>query len=186
MPPKHTLKKDHSSYFITMTVVDWIKVFKTAEDFEIILDSMKFYTKNRGLNIYAYVIMPNHIHMIVNADEGCVLHSVIRDFKRYTSTKIREKIELQGEEKLLSVFGEKAIKHFKKHNYKVWQDGNHAIELFTPNFTWTKVNYIHQNPVRAGLVQDPSDWVYSSFSNYQDHSSIFEDIHCLICPVLPN
>ena len=63
----------------------------------------------------------------------------------------------------------------KKHkNYKFWRPGNYAIEVYTEKFVWIKINYIHNNPVKAGLVKSPLDWVYSSASNYQDEESILE------------
>ena len=63
----------------------------------------------------------------------------------------------------------------KRHKYfKFWQEGNHAIELYSEKFVWDKINYIHNNPVEAGFVKHPYEWVYSSASNYHDMESIIE------------
>ena len=63
----------------------------------------------------------------------------------------------------------------KKHKYyKFWQEGNHAIELHSEKFVWDKINYIHNNPVEAGFVKQPQEWIYSSATNYQDMESIME------------
>ena len=65
-------------------------------------------------------------------------------------------------------------------DFKVWFPRNHAIELYSEKFTWTKVNYIHQNPVKSGFVRNPEDWVYSSASNYAElESPVLPEVYCL-------
>ncbi len=75
---------------------------------------------------------------------------------------------------MLSQFSKAAQESEKHKNFKFWQSGNHAIELYSHNFVWDKINYIHNNPVRAGFVKEAFHWVYSSASNYQDQESILE------------
>ena len=67
----------------------------------------------------------------------------------------------------------------KNKTYKVWKSGNHAIELYSEKFTWEKVNYIHQNPVRAGWVNNQEDWLYSSAPNYAETEIIL--LNELVC-----
>ena len=75
---------------------------------------------------------------------------------------------------MLKIFADEAEQSKKHKAYKFWQVGNHAIEVFTEKFVWDKINYIHENPVRAGLVKQQWDWIYSSATNYQDMESVIE------------
>lgn len=183
---KHTIKKD-SSYFMTLTVVNWADVFTRPVYKDAIIDSLKYCVKNKGLNIYAYVIMTNHLHLILNTNTNHELKDTIRDFKRHTSSVITNLILSEPESRrewLMSLFGIAAKQSSKKQEIKFWQSGNHAIELFSEKFVWEKINYIHNNPVRAKFVKKPEDWIYSSMSNYLDLESVL-DVHVLHPPVMP-
>jgi REP element-mobilizing transposase RayT len=183
---KHTIKKD-SSYFLTLTIVNWADVFTRPVYKDVIIDALKYCIANKGLNIYAYVIMTNHIHLIVNTDEGFELKNTIRDFKRHTSTAITKLIISEPESRrewLMSLFGIAATETSKKQEIKFWQTGNHAIELYSEKFVWEKINYIHNNPVRAKFVKKPEDWIYSSMSNYLELESVIE-VHTLHPPLMP-
>jgi REP element-mobilizing transposase RayT len=122
----------------------------------------------------------------VNSDDSYDLKDIIRDFKKYTSRMLINEIKNEPESRrewLLDLFEKAARDHTKNKFYKLWQDGNHAIELYSPYFTWIKVNYIHQNPVKAGLVKEAHFWKYSSASNYMEMESVLEAVDRLIAPV---
>lgn len=179
---KHNIK-ENKSYFLTTTVVGWIDVFTRKSYRDIVINSLRHCIHNRGLNVYAYCIMPNHLHMIVNCNEPFQLKDTIRDFKRFTSKAIISEI-INGKESrrdwMLSHFKTAGRQCPKNKNFKVWQTGNHAIELFSKKFTWTKVNYIHQNPVKAGFVEKSEDWIYSSAPNYAETDFIvLQEVVCL-------
>jgi len=173
---KQNLKSD-KAYYITMTVVGWLDVFTRKNHRDVLIESLKYCQKEKGLIIYAYVIMSNHIHMIVQTSEPHQIKDTIRDFKKFTSKKILFQIQNEPESRrewMLKIFEDEAEQSKKHKTYKFWQVGNHAIEVFTEKFIWDKINYIHENPVRAGLVKQQWDWIYSSASNYQDEESILE------------
>ncbi len=178
---KHTIKTN-GSYYLTMTVVDWIDVFTRKNHKDAIIDSLRFCIKNKGLSVYSYCLMPNHLHLIVNTNGSTELKNVIRDFKKFTAKKVLDQIKNEPESRrewMLQKF-EKAGEVSSKHkNYKFWQTGNHAIELFSERFTWDKINYIHNNPVEEGFVSNAADWRYSSASNYQNEESLLEEVYCL-------
>ena len=183
---KLTIKKPQGSYFLTITVVGWVDIFTRECYQKVVIETLQYYIKNKGLNIYAYCIMSNHIHMIANTDTGFSLSDVIRDFKKFTSRRIIEMIYSEKESRrewLLAYFEKAASEHSKTKNYKVWQDGNHAIELYNERFTWRKVLYIHRNPVRAGLVRSAEFWKYSSASNYQEMESVLTEVYRLTPPL---
>ena len=166
-----------------MTVMHWIDLFSRKIQRDIYIDSLKYCIQNKGLNVYAYCIMSNHVHLIVNCNEPFILKDTIRDLKKYTSkAAIREIINGKESRRkwMLDIFKKEGEKDPKNKIYKVWQSGNHAIELFSEKFTWEKINYIHRNPVEAGLVKYPDQWLYSSASNYAAKEDlILKEVICI-------
>ena len=130
--------------------------------------------------------MTNHIHMILNCNEPFKLKDTVRDFKKYTSKSIVNEISNGIESRkewLLAAFARAAKDSTKNKTYKVWKPGNHAIELWQEKFTWDKIKYIHQNPVKAGFVKSIEDWFYSSASNYMDmENNALEEVSCVSVP----
>jgi len=166
-----------------MTVLSWIDVFTRQENRRIIIDSLRYCIKEKGLNVYAYCLMSNHLHMIVNSNEPYELKDTIRDFKKYTAKKNMEQI-IKGNESrrewMMETFKKAAKKSKKYKNFKFWKSGNHALELYSEKFKWKKVNYIHHNPVKAGLVNKAEDWRYSSAENYaEEDDALLKEVVCL-------
>jgi len=162
-----------------MTVVGWIDIFSSDVYREILISSLRHCINEKGLNVYAYVIMTNHLHLIVNSSEPFALSSIIRDFKKFTSKAIIKQITPGPESRrewMLKLFSGYALETSRHKEYMFWQSGNHAIELHNSKFTWIKVNYIHDNPVRAGFVKRQEDWIYSSISNYMDLDSKIPEV----------
>ena len=182
---KHNIKKN-ASYYLTLTVVGWIDIFSRKELRDLLVESLEYCTIHKGLNIYAFSIMTNHLHLIANTDEPFQLKDTIRDFKRHTSSSIFSWIQNNHESRkswLLPFFLDAGNKDSKSKNIKVWQTGNHAIELFNPKFTWQKVKYVHNNPVKAGFVVEPEDWLYSSARNYAEMEPVLKGVHRITPPV---
>ena len=155
-------------HFITVTVVDWIDVFTRKSFRDCVIECLDFCITNKGMILYGYVIMSNHIHMIVQSDGG-KLSDLIRDFKKFTAKTILEKIETEPESRrewMLERFKLATESHSRNKNYQFWQYGNHPEEIYSNNFMWSKLNYIHLNPVRAAIVEKASEYIYSSASNY--------------------
>lgn len=173
---KHTIKTN-SAYYLTLTVVDWVDVFMRKNHRDAVIESFKYCQKEKGLIIFAYCIMSNHIHIIANTDERFHLSDVMLDFKKFTTKKIIAQIKNKPESRrewMLKLFEDHAVTSQKHKTYKFWKAGNHAIELYSEKFVWEKINYIHNNPVKEGLVKNPEDWCYSSASNYHEMESILE------------
>ncbi len=158
--------------FITITVVDWIDLFTRKILSELIITSLAHCRNKKGLKIFGYVIMSSHIHLIVRAAEEQELSTIIRDFKSYTARQIiqflKDKESRESrKEWLLSHFHNAALLDGKDRKHKVWQNGNRPIELYTPKVIRQKLDYIHRNPVVAGMVRLPEHYLHSSASNYQ-------------------
>lgn len=126
--------------------------------------------------LYGYVIMSNHIHLIVQSSDG-KLSDLIRDFKKFIATKILEKIQIEPESRrewMLERFKLATESHSRNKNYQFWQYGNHPEEIYTNKFMWSKLDYIHLNPVRAGIVEKASQYIYSSASNYVNDTGLLK------------
>lgn len=169
-------------YYMTFTVVGWIDVFSRQVYKDIFIDSLKYCQQNKGLHLHSYVIMSNHVHLIVSVDEQYGISNFVRDCKKFTATQILKYVEDNNTESrrewMLHQFKYYASRHTRNERYQLWDHDNHFVELSSPAFTQQKIDYIHNNPVRVGLVYKPEDYVYSSASNYADIDKII-DVDCL-------
>ena len=172
--------EDINLYFITTTIVEWQYVFVNIPLFEVLIESMKHCVANKGLHIHGYVLMPNHAHYLVSAEPANHLSDIIRDYQRYTSHRITELLEAGNQKETLSVFRMAANQDGRGNTYKVWQEGFHPMAIESEKFFQEKLEYIHQNPVRKGFVEEPEQWKYSSARNYLlgDHTII--DVECIV------
>jgi REP element-mobilizing transposase RayT len=158
--------------FITCTVVGWIDIFTRKKYRDIILQSLSYNRSEKDLKVYAYVVMSNHLHLVVQAGlEGRYsLSEILRDFKKYTAVHILETIQKEPESRrtwLLHMFKYYAKYNTNNREFQFWIQENHPILLYSNKFIWQKINYIHQNPVKAGIVEKPGDYLYSSARNYE-------------------
>ncbi len=159
------------NYFLTLTVVDWVDVFSRPIYKHLIVDSLEYCQHNKGLKLFAWCLMSNHIHLIAGAYEGFSLSDILRDFKKFTSKEIIETIKSTNESRrkwMLNRFEFAGKYNSKIKDYKFWQDGNEPKEIHTTHFLMQKLNYVHNNPVVAEIVSNPEDYIYSSASNYCD------------------
>jgi REP element-mobilizing transposase RayT len=164
------------AYYLTITVVDWIDIFSRPVYKHIIVDSINYCIVNKGLKVYCWCLMSNHLHMIASADNGS-LSDILRDFKKFTSKALIQAVQEEAESRrlwMLNLFWY-AGKNDKKIKYiKVWQEGNDAKEIHSTAFLDEKMNYIHQNPVKAELVGNPEDYLYSSARDYAGEKGLVD------------
>jgi len=183
MSAGYQIKDQEALYFLTFQIVDWVDLFTRKVYKDILIDSFKYSMENKGFQIFAYVIMSNHVHLIANSSHG-KLSDTIRDLKKFTSRKIIETIEEINESRkiwILNRFKVNASKHKVNRNYQVWTHENHAVLLYSNKFINQKIEYIHHNPVKAGIVEKPEDYLYSSARNYASLDAPI-DISFLVLP----
>ena len=158
----------HYPYFVTWTVVDWLPLFAEPAYRQIVLDSLNYLRTAKKTQLNAFVVMSTHIHAVLWPDDGINLSDVTRDFKRFTSRKITKEAERQGATKLILSFknARKENRAQDVSNYQVWQEGSHPEAIFTERFAQQKIDYIHLNPIRAGMVKTADEWPYSSARAY--------------------
>ncbi len=158
-------------HFVTATVEQWVDVFTRKDYSDIVLGSLKHCQENKGLCIYAWVIMSNHLHMIVSCRQGFELSNALRDFKKFTSKKIVAAIENNPHEsrKKWMLWLLKT-----KEEIAFWQPGSHPEEIRTADFFNQKMKYIHQNPVRAGIVELEEEYLLSSARDFYGRRGLLE------------
>lgn len=169
MSTKYKATMADTGYFVTITTVGWIDVFTRLKQRYVIINALDYCQKQKGLEIYAYCIMPSHVHMLCKAKEGYLLSNIMRDFKKHTSKQIIKTIMNFPESRREWMLGyfKKSCEHLKREqNYKVWQDGYHAEICGSNTFIKQKLDYIHSNPVKDKIVANPEDYVFSSARNY--------------------
>ena len=153
-------------YFVTDTVVDWVDIFTRPVYKHIIVDSLKYCQQHKGLIIYAWVLMSNHLHAIVGTTGENTLSDIWRDFKKFTSKEILNTLQTMPNESrrewMLNRFEYSGKNDKKIKNYRFWQEGNDAQEVFLNDYFEQKLNYIHYNPVIVEFVNSPEDYRYSS------------------------
>lgn len=158
MPQRFRVYEGAYPHFITSSVIYWTPIFTRDDYFRVLVDSLSYCVSEKGLLVHGYVIMPNHFHMMCSQSER-ELSAVICDIKSFTSRQIADKLEQDGRSSWLKAMSSSRL--HRRAQVKVWQDEFHPEEVRTKRFFNQKLEYMHNNPVRAGFVDDPAEWKYS-------------------------
>lgn len=161
----YRIKNEEGLYYLTFATVEWIDVFTRKRYKDIVVGSLEYCQKEKGLELFSWVLMSNHMHMIVRAKEGFKLSGIIRDFKKFTAQQIIKAIQEEPESRkdwLLAEMLKAGKSNSKKQTYQLWRNDNHPIELSSNEVINQKTDYIHNNPVEEGIVEKPEDYLYSS------------------------
>jgi len=148
--------------FFTATNLEWKKLLEPDKYKDIIISSLRFLVDNKRIQLYAFVIMPNHLHLIWQMQPLIHPSDVQRDFLKYTGQQIKHDLRQHHPE---------VLEHFKVNaadrEYQLWERNPLSIELRTDEVYRQKLDYIHLNPVRAGLCPLPEQYKYSSALFYE-------------------
>lgn len=151
--------------FVTLTVVGWVDVFTRNEYKDILIKNIQYCQQNENFEVFSYVIMSNHIHLVCRRFDND-LKELLGRLKSNSAKQIIKAIENNPQESrkewLLYLFKyfAKTNKQYSQHHF--WQYTVHPILLYSNDVIKQKVDYIHLNPVRAGLVNEPENYIYSS------------------------
>jgi len=166
---RYKIFEDRQPYFLTCSVVHWLPLLAEPRVAILVLESLRFLQDEKRLELYAYVIMDNHLHIIASAND---LQKEIANFKSFTARSIIEALKAMTKTDWLDELRHFKAKHKKDREYQFWQEGAHPEQIRGLEMMKQKVEYIHLNPVRRGLVQNPEDWIYSSAGNYLGKSGL--------------
>jgi len=177
MSTKYKIRDQEKLHFVSFAVVDWIDVFIRNEYKDIVIYSLIYCQKNKGLEIYAWCIQTSHVHLIIGT-HGKNIEDILRDFKSFTSRNLKAAIRENPAESrkecppdpvragMLAMMEDAGKKNSNNNDFQFWQQDNHPIELWDNYMIEQKLEYIHMNPVVAGFVSSPEDYVYSSARDY--------------------
>ena len=158
----------------------WLDVFTRNEDKDLLLESLEFCQKSKGMEIHAWCIMTNHVHLIFRSINNQKLELLLGDFKRFTSRNIVKAIQENPKESrkefLLDYFKSEAAKSSNTTNFQFWRHDNKPIELWSNEVIQQKIDYIHNNPVEEGIVFRPEDYKYSSAPDYAGEHGLLDGV----------
>jgi REP element-mobilizing transposase RayT len=155
--------EEYYPYFVTNSIVGGVSVFDDQHIAQILLESLKFIQTEFEAKLYGFVLMHNHLHMIIEADG---ISEKLRRFKSYTARKIIDSLTLRNRHIILERIRSARVTQKEESEYQCWQEGSHPIQIDSDKKMTSCLDYIHYNPVKAGFVLKPEDWRYSSIFNY--------------------
>ena len=168
---RYRIYDTHYPHFLTCTVVDWLPIFASPPIAQIVLDSWRFLQEEGRLELYAYVIMENHVHWIAASDD---LSKELGDFKSFTARQIIDWLQEHRAHHVLEKLAGQKLAHKKDRDYQFWQEGSHPQMITGDAMMRQKVEYLHENPVKRGYVDEPEHWRYSSARNYAGQPGLLE------------
>ncbi len=169
------IKDQKSAYFLTFTVQSWVDVFTRSTYKMDIVDSLNHCVKEKDLHIYAWCLMSNHLHIVCRTDEN--LSIIIRDFKKFTTKKLINRIQTEPESRkewMLHQFKYVAKQDKRIKSYSPWQSTSHPIVCDETKILEQKIDYTHQNPVRAMIVANAEDYLFSSACDYAGEKGLVQ------------
>jgi putative transposase len=169
MSSKYKVAESVQPHFVTFTVVGWIDVFSRTLYKDIVVDSLRYAMAQKGLLLHAWVIMTNHAHLIISSESNR-LENIVRDVKKFTSKQIIKAIQENPAESrkewMLNIFGFTGRNNSSNKDFQFWKQDYHPITLDSGEKLRQRLNYLHENPVRSGLVWEPWHYRYSSAIDY--------------------
>jgi REP element-mobilizing transposase RayT len=151
--------------------VAWVPVFTRRPYFDLVLKTLHYCRENKGLKLFAWVLLDNHMHLLAASEQ---LPKTMQEFKSFTARELIRLAQKDGREWLLAQFKFYKTHHKGDSHYQVWQEGYHPQVITTEDMLRQKIEYIHYNPVKAGLVDKAEDWPYSSARNYLGLGGLLE------------
>jgi len=182
MSNRYKFFDNNSWYFVTFSVVEWVDVFTRNEYRKIVVDSIKYCIENKGLIVFSWVIMTNHVHLLVsvNADSNNTLSDIMRDLKKFTSMHLIKVIRENGRESrrewMLEIFLRAGKRNINNTNFQFWQQDNHPIAVKDAEQLSRAIAYIHDNPVKQGFATEASAFPWSSAVDYSGGKGLIDVI----------
>ncbi len=164
--------------FVTATIIDWIPVFLEKSFCELLISSFRYCQQRKGLLVHGYVIMPNHFHLVGSRTGRDDVETIIQNIKSFTAHEILKLLQRRPHASYLELLKRAAMRERPLQDHMVWRSDNIPFGIVTRTTMRQKLNYIHSNPVRKGLVRRAEDWYYSSAAayHYGDHRPLVVDL----------
>jgi putative transposase len=170
---RYRIFEDQHAYFLTCTIAGWLPVFTRPEAVQIVFDSWEYLAKEKDFRLYGYMILENHLHLIASATN---LAGAVKSFKMFTARQIIDLLEAHGAKVLLRQSRTLKLRHKTESEYQVWEEGSKPKQIVDDDMMLQKLEYIHNNPVKRGYVDEAIHWRYSSARNYARLTGLVEVI----------
>ena len=163
--------EQRSCYYLTFHVVDGIDIFIRPVFKRIIVESLNHFSEKKGLTIYAWCLMTNHLHLMAQAAQGYGLALIANDFKKFTTKIILEDIDAEPELRrnwIIKKFEDASTSLKLLDKFQVWQSRINPVYIDLKNTAAIneQIDHIHNNPVRDRIVSTPEDYLHSSARDY--------------------
>jgi REP element-mobilizing transposase RayT len=166
---RYIITEPDRPHFLTCTIVQWLPIFTRPEAVAIVLNSWEHLRQNDQFQLHGYVILENHLHFIAQAPQ---LDRCITRFKSFTARQTIDLLQRHNAQTLLKQLAFAKAAHKCDREYQLWQEGSHAELILSDDMMREKLDYIHNNPVKRGYVDDPAAWRYSSARNYLERPGL--------------
>ncbi len=165
------LNGQHTCYHLTFNVVDWTDIFIKPVFKQIIVESLNYFTAKKGLTVYGWCLMSNHLHLIAGAVKGNSLSVLASEFKKFTTRIIHQDMYAESEIRrkwILKKFKDASGPLRLSEKFRVWQTGINpvSIDIKDPDALEEQLDSIHNNPVRSRIVAKAEDYLHSSARDY--------------------
>jgi putative transposase len=157
----------HVPSFLTAVCYDFKMLLKEEKYKLIVINSLKYLVESGEIIIYGYVIMDNHtggvpLHIIWQAIGTKTNEQIQRSLLKFTADEIKKELKMTNEQFLTEFLVNK-----KDRNYQFWKRDSLQVDLYSEKFFRQKLEYVHMNPVRAGLCALPEEYLFSSAAFYE-------------------
>jgi REP element-mobilizing transposase RayT len=157
-------------YYITATFTEWLPLFRREDIRRIVCEEIKRCLLDVNADLLAYVLMPDHLHILVLLPTDGLLHRFCRLWRGRSARRSIDVLTAEENEQLLQVLA----RHANGGNrYAVWKEQVRALAIWDERKLRAKADYIHANPVRLGLVTVPEEWLFSSYRSYMQGRKIY-------------
>lgn len=168
---RYRIADERLPHFLTCTVNGWLPVFTRPEAVEIVFDSWRVLRQDSDFEVFGYVILENHLHLVARSRD---LPKDVQRFKSFTARKILDLLHTSHAIQLLHLLEFLKLPHKIESTYQVWEEGSHPQLIESEGVLRQKLDYMHQNPVKRGYVDLPEHWRYSSARNYAGQEGLYE------------
>ena len=177
MSRKYKFHNPEGIYFISFATVYWLDVFVREQYFAAFIESLGYCRRNKGLELFAFCILPSHVHLIFR-DKNNDPSKLLKEIKTFTSKNLQaliiDKPQESRMEWLIWMMEKAGSKNSNVKYRQLWQQNNKPIELWSNEVIQQKIDYIHNNPVESGFVSEPNHWKYSSANNFSSGLGVME------------
>jgi REP element-mobilizing transposase RayT len=167
MTQEYPIAEPRGCYLLTLDTIDRLDIFIRPFFKQIVVESLNYFIEKKGLVVYGWCLMTNHLHLIVEAKDGFELSSLISDFKTFTAKIILQDLNADSDIRrswIIKKIREAAL--FDK--LEVWENADRPvrINIEEKESINDQLKQIHNNPVRNKIVVSPQDYLHSSARNY--------------------